>query len=215
MATKYFTSVNELKIDAIGTYVVNGWTINVTEKISGGWKGTMKHESGKEKSFDNSITHIRKKALANGINERKPKAGKTTIVGTTKKLTTSGIKLLTFNDFENQAGEMLAEYKKAVEIVNNYNAIFQSYNMPNKLLSLIEYQKEKQNENVKKIRENQRVKRIFAQRYELAVKHLEKLEKDLVKLVMLDKLSEIPELKRKINEQKTHVENMKKQSEKF
>lgn len=214
MATKIFSSVEELKINEVGTYVVNGWTINVTEKVSGGWKGTMVHESGKEKTFDNSITHIRKKASANGTKESKQKSESNKVVGTTKKIVTNGVKLQTFNDMEMKAHEKLAEYNKALLIVKEYEAIFAN-GMPNKLLALIHYMQAEQKTKIDEIRNKERTKKIFTQRYELAKKHLETLEKELLKNVMLDKFENIPTLKAKIKEQTEHVERMKAQSEKF
>ena len=214
MITKVFASVDELKINEIGTYIVNGWTINVTEKVSGGWKCTMIHESGKEKAFDNSITHIRKKASANGTKESKPKGESNKVVGTTKKIVTNGVKLQTFDEMETKAHERLAEYNKALLIVKEYEAIFAN-GMPNKFLALIHNMQCEQKAKIDEIRNKERTKKIFTQRYELAKKHLENLEKELLKNVMLDKLENVPTLKAKIKEQTEHVERMKAQSEKF
>lgn len=214
MTTKFFASVEELKINEVGTYVVNGWTINVTEKVSGGWKGTMVHESGKEKAFDNSITHIRKKASANGTKESKPKAESNKVVGTTKKITANGVKLQTWDDMEAKANEKLSEYNNALLIVKQCEAIFAN-GMPNKLLALIHNMQAEQKQKIDEIRNKERTRKIFAQRYELAKKHLETLEKELLKNVMLDKFENIPTLKAKIKEQTEHIERMKAQLEKF
>lgn len=214
MATKIFTSVDALKINEIGVYVVNGWTINVTEKVSGGWKGTMVHESGKEKAFDNSITHIKRKASANRNKETK-KAVKTELLGTTKKIVTKGVKLENFDTMFKKACIMEREYKQAVEIVQKYTEIFNKFDFPNNTLKLVQYLQAEQAEKIKKIRTNQRAKTLFSSRYELAEKHLKDLTDKLVQSAMLDKFDEIPTIKKAINEQKTHIENLKKQIEKF
>lgn len=214
MATKFFSSVDELRINEIGVYIVNGWTINVTEKVSGGWRGTMKHENGKEKAFDNSITHIKKKASASGNKETK-KAVKTELLGTTKKIVTKGTKLENFDTMFEKACNMEKEYKNALGIVQKYNEIFNKYDFPNNTLKLVQHLQVEQNESIKKIRTNQRAKALFSSRYELAEKHLKDLKDKLVQSAMLDKFDEIPNIKKAINEQTEHIENLKKQIEKF
>lgn len=214
MVEKFFNSVDELTIKEVGIYHVNGWTIHVENKTSGQWSGYMEKD-GTRKEFSNSITHIRKKVSAKAKGEKKEKGTNTKILGTTKKVVSHGVKLLSFDEMFDNACKEMESYKKAMEIVSYYESIFTIYHAPNNVLSLVEMMQSEQKRKVDAIRKNERIKKVFLSRLELAKKHLEKLEKEMIQFAMLGNLDMINATREKIMEQKKHVENMETQSKKF
>lgn len=218
---KEFSTINEITFVAIKSesqfnVLEKNWNVeisNVDEKGVMNWKATNK--DGLTIEYKTNLYYMKKRLLGEYSSKPKEKGTNVQKIGTTKKLTTKGVKLENFDAMFEKACNMLQEYKQAVKIVEKYNEIFNKNDFPNNELKLLQYLQSEQKESISKIRQNQRAKKLFTERYEIAINHLEKLEKQLIKLVMLDKFDEIPTLKQEIKLQKEHIEKMKIQSERF
>lgn len=191
-----------------------------TEKGKGKqYLGVLTFPNGEKKVYDKPVFVTQLNKIAGAKMERvtqlQPKGESNKVIGTTKKITTNGIKLATFNDMFEKACNYVAEINEMKNKIALFELLIMHVDAPNDTLKYVKYLQEEQTKKINEIRNKERTKKIFAQRYELAKVHLEKLEKELLKNVMLDKFENVPTLKAKIKEQAEHVERMKEQAEKF
>ena len=218
---KEFRTINEITFVAIKSesefnVLEKNWHVvisNVDEKGVMNWKAT--NNDGLTIEYKTNLYYMKKRLLGEYSSKPKEKGTNVKKIGTTQKLTTKGVKLENFDAMFEKACAMKQELNELRNKLESYNNILLMFDGANETLKFVKYLQEKQNNEIKYIRQNQRAKKLFSERYEIATTHLEKLEKQLIKLVMLDKFDEIPTLKQTIQAQKKHIEKMKIQAERF